>query len=62
MKDFRQLKVMFNKSGGTAGKGAYSPKISVPKVWLDDMNITLDEREVNVIYENKKIIIEKKED
>lgn len=61
MKEQRELKVMFNKSGGTASKNSYSPKISIPKSWLDDMNITLDEREVNAVYEDKKIIIQKKD-
>ncbi len=61
MKANRELKVMFNKSGGTASKNSYSPKISIPKAWLDDMEITLDEREVIAVYEDKKIIIKKKE-
>lgn len=61
MKDSRELKIMFNKSGGNTNKNSYSPKLSIPKAWLDDMNITLDERDVNVTYENKKITIEKKE-
>lgn len=58
----RELKVMFNKSGGTASKNSYSPKISIPKSWLDDMGVTLDEREIIVTYENGQIIIKKKED
>lgn len=61
MKANRELKVMFNKSGGTASKNSYSPKISIPKAWLDDMEITLDEREVIAVYEDKRIIIKKKE-
>lgn len=61
MKDSRELKIMFNKSGGNKSGNSYSPKLSIPKAWLDDMDITLDEREVIVAYENKKITIEKKE-
>lgn len=60
MKENRELKIMFNKSGGTASKNSYSPKISIPKSWLDDMGITLDAREIIASYENKKITIEKK--
>ena len=59
MKESRVLKVMFNKSGGASSINSYSPKLSIPKVWLDDMNIDLDDREVKVTYEDKKIIIEK---
>lgn len=60
MAETREMKVMFNKSGGTASKGSYSPKISLPKSWLDEMEITLEERDVKVTFEDKKIIIEKK--
>ena len=60
MAETRDMKVMFNKSGGTASKGSYSPKISLPKSWLDEMEITLEERDVKVTFEDKKIIIEKK--
>lgn len=62
MEEKRTLKVMFNKSGGTSRGNSYSPKISIPKAWLDDMGITLDKRYVDVIYDEKKIVISKKED
>lgn len=55
----RLLKVMFNKSGGTASKNSYSPKLSLPKSWTDEMNLTLEDREVNVTFDGKRIIIEK---
>ncbi len=60
MKDDRILKVLFNKSGGNASKNSYSPKISIPKNWIDDMGITLNDREIEVRYEDKKITITKK--
>ena len=47
MKEDRELKVMFNKSGGNTSKNSYSPKLSIPKSWLDDMGITLDDREIS---------------
>lgn len=59
MKQERQLKVMFNKSGGNASKGSYSPKVSIPKTWLDEMGIDPDNRDVNMTFDNKKITIEK---
>ena len=61
MKDERELKVMFNKAGGTASKNSYSPKVSIPKSWTDDMGLTLDEREIIATYEGKEIRIKKKE-
>lgn len=60
MKDCRELKIMFNKSGGNKNGNSYSPKLSIPKAWLDDMEITLDEREVIAVYEDKEIIIKKR--
>lgn len=59
MYDNRVLKVMFNKSGGTASKNSYSPKLSLPKSWTDEMNLTLDDREVKVEFDGKRITIEK---
>lgn len=59
--DKRTFKVMFNKSGGTASKNSYSPKISIPKAWVDEMGISLDEREVEVTFDGKEIKIKKLE-
>lgn len=54
MNEVRELKVMFNKSGGNASKNSYAPKLSIPKVWLDKMNVTLDEREVKAKFDGSK--------
>ncbi len=59
MKESRVLKIMFNKSGGTASKNSYAPKLSIPKSWLDEMNIDLDDREVKLSFDGEKIVIEK---
>lgn len=61
MANNRELKIMFNKSGGNKGNNSYSPKLSIPKVWLDDMGITPEDRDVHVTYVNKEITIKKKE-
>lgn len=57
----RRLNVMFNKAGGTAGKGSYTTRMTIPKAWLDKMNVTKEDREVTVIFdeEKKEIIIKK---
>lgn len=54
----RDLKIMFAKSGN----GFLTTRLSVPKAWVDDMEITQDEREVEVEYntETKEITIKKK--
>lgn len=59
MMERRVLKIMFNKSGGTASKNSYSPKLSIPKNWLDEMDVTPDDREVSVSFNGKEIVIKK---
>lgn len=58
----RRLKVMFQKAGGNAGKNSYNTRMSIPKEWLNRMDITIDERAVDVYFDGEKIIIEKSVD
>ncbi len=51
----RQLKVSFNKSGS----GSISSSVRLPISWLKEMNISKEEREIEVIFDNEKIIIKK---
>ncbi|VIB43238.1 putative PemI [Clostridioides difficile] len=53
----RILKVLLSKSGS----GSLSPKISLPATWINEMNITQEEREVEVYFENNEIRIKKKD-
>lgn len=53
----RILKVLLSKSGS----GSLSPKISLPTTWIKEMNITQEEREVEVYFENNEIRIKKKD-
>ncbi|UUC40235.1 AbrB/MazE/SpoVT family DNA-binding domain-containing protein [Clostridioides difficile] len=53
----RILKVLLSKSGS----GSLSPKISLPATWIREMNITQEEREVEVYFENNEIRIKKKD-
>lgn len=55
----RKMKVIFNKAGGNAGRTSVGTRISLPKTWIDKMNITPEEREVLLSFKNKKITIEK---
>lgn len=54
----KDLKISFNKNG----TGSLTPKIALPKKWTDKMNITLEEREIEVYFneETKEITIRKK--
>lgn len=54
----RVLKVSFFKSGS----GSISPKVNIPKSYLEKLNITQEEREIEVEVreETEEIIIRKK--
>lgn len=58
MKQKRDLKVMFAKSGS----GSKTTRLTLPIAWVKEMNITEDERQVEVTYddEDKSITIKKK--
>ena len=45
----RTLKIIFIKSGD----GYLSGKLSIPMTWLKDMDLTPEDREVEVIYNPK---------
>lgn len=45
----RKLKIIFNKSGN----GYVSGKLSIPISWLNDMQLTPEDREVEVIYDSE---------
>ena len=55
MNESRQLKVSFNKSGS----GSISSSVRLPISWLKEMNISKEERGIEVIFDNEKIIIKK---
>lgn len=56
----RELKVIFNKSGGTAGKNSTTARVTIPNRWVKEMGLSPENREVLVEFENKKITIQKK--
>ena len=51
----RPLRIIFNKSGGSG----MTTRLTLPKKWIDEMGITPEKREVNAIFEDGKIIIQK---
>lgn len=55
-KDERKLNISFGK----AGNGGRTAKLSIPIKWLDEMQISLDEREINIKFKENKILIEKR--
>lgn len=55
----RIAKVSFNKSGGTAKGKAITNRVTIPTTWIKQLDITEENREVKLVIENNKIIIEK---
>lgn len=55
------LNVSIRKSGGGSGKNTMRGSINLPKAVLNDMGITLEDKEVILYYDNieKEIIIKK---
>lgn len=51
-------KVLFQ----TTGKGNTTTRVSVPLLWLEEIGITTESRDVKLTKKGKKIILEKAED
>lgn len=51
-------KVLFQ----TTGKGNTTTRVSVPLLWLEEIGITAENRDVKLTKKGKKIILEKAED
>lgn len=54
----RTVNVMFAKGGS----GSLHTKLNVPITWVRAMGISAEEREVEIVFDGKKITIQKKED
>lgn len=52
--------VTWNLAGGNSGKNAVSNKVSIPKKWLDVMDIKESSRDIIMKFDGTKITIEKR--
>lgn len=55
MEEKRELNISFNKSGS----GSYTPRISLPATWINEMGIDKENRKVSVTFKDGQIVIEK---
>lgn len=55
----RELKVTFNKSGGTSSRNGVTTRLTIPTSWVKSLGITEENREVIAKIEGDKIIIRK---
>lgn len=54
MKEKRNLKVIFNRSGGTASKGGITSRITLPIAWVREMGLNPEDREIIATYDGEK--------
>ena len=52
-------KVIFNRPGGTASKNAVMTRLTLPPECVKALNITPEDREVIISWDENKIIIER---
>lgn len=55
----KTAKVIFNKSGGTSGKGGITNRVTIPTTWIREMGITEDDRNVIISFNGNTIEIKK---
>ena len=55
----KTAKVIFDRSGGTAGSGGITNRIAIQTTWVKEMGITEEQSEVNMSFDGEKIIIDK---
>ena len=53
MEDKRNLNMIFSKNGS----GRVSGKINISKLWMDEMGVTEEDKEVIALFKNDRIII-----
>jgi len=53
----RVAKVNFSSAGGTASKGAKTCKITLPTTWMNKLGINEKQREVELAFDGKQIIL-----
>jgi len=54
----RILKILFAKGGS----GSLHTKLNVPITWIRAMGISQENREVEILFDGEKIVIQKKEE
>ena len=53
----RVAKVGISSAGGTAGKGAKTYKLTIPSTWITALNITEEDRDVELTFDRERIMI-----
>ncbi|CEN21230.1 hypothetical protein [Paraclostridium sordellii] len=59
--EIRTRNVSISKVGGNASKNSKRASIGLPMPWLTEMGVDEENREVKLIFEGNRIILEKAE-
>jgi hypothetical protein len=54
----RDANLIIGTSGGTAGKGSKTYKLSIPSSWVRQLALTEDNRSVRLIFDGEQILIQ----
>lgn len=56
----REANLIIGKAGGTAGKGAKTYKISIPSSWINQLDLSEENRSIELTYDGEQIVIKPK--
>lgn len=56
----RSGKIIIQAPGGTAAKGSYTYKLSIPSSWIKDMGISENDRQVDLCFDGTSISVSKR--
>lgn len=56
----RNAKLIVNKSGGSASNGSKTFRVTLPNKWVEEMNLYSDNKDLELKFDGKTIIISKK--
>lgn len=56
----RTGKIIIQAPGGTAAKGSYTYKLSIPSSWIKEMGLSEDNRQVELVFDGTTICIAKR--
>lgn len=58
-KEIRILKCLINKAGGNAGPGSKTYRTTLPSVWMKELGVSEEDRELELTFDGERIVIKK---
>lgn len=57
MNETRILRCLINKAGGNSGAGSKTYRTTLPSAWMKQMNVSEEDRELQLTFDGEKITI-----